>query len=74
MADNLQQKTGSAYVQSLRKCSKIELLAKIEKYNRFFKNILTKVVKGFDLRKKYRYFMLVYFERVTFSFILKEGL
>ncbi len=47
-----QKKFGSAYAQSPRNCSNVEILAKIEgKEAKFFRKF-TKGIKGFDLGKK----------------------
>jgi hypothetical protein len=61
--DISQKKFGSAYAQSPRKCSNIEILAKIEgKESKFFRKF-TKSIYGFDLGQKkiQNYLMLVYF-------------
>jgi hypothetical protein len=59
--DTSQQKIGSAYAQSPRKCLNIQILAKIEGKESKFLSKITKDILGFDLGKKIQnYFMLVY--------------
>ncbi len=59
--DISQQKFGSAYAHSPRKCSNIEILAKIEGKEANFFRKFTKGILGFDLGKKNQnYLMLVY--------------
>ncbi len=57
--DVSQKKFGSEYAQSPRKCSNIEILAKIEGKEA---NFFSKIYEGHDLGKKkiQNYLMLVY--------------